>query len=70
MGENLMGLDNFYQMMSDPYYWNALKNMIYYVLAVLVEFAIAFLLALLLNSQIKGRKFFRIAFLIPLMLAQ
>ena len=44
-GRKFNGLDNFYQMMSDPYYWNALKNMIYYVLAVLVEFAIAFLLA-------------------------
>ena len=68
-GRKFNGLDNFYQMMSDPYYWNALKNMIYYVLAVLVEFAIAFLLAMLLNSQIRGRKFFRIAFLIPLMLS-
>ncbi len=68
-GRKFNGVDNFVQMMTDPYYWNALKNMIYYVLAVLVEFAIAFLLALLLNSQIKGRKFFRIAFLIPLMLS-
>ena len=68
-GRKFNGVDNFIQMMTDPYYWNALKNMIYYVLAVLVEFAIAFILALLLNSQIKGRKFFRIAFLIPLMLS-
>ena len=44
-GRKFNGLDNFYQMMSDPYYWNSLKNMIYYILAVLVEFAIAFLLA-------------------------
>ena len=68
-GRKFNGLDNFYQMLSDPYYWNALKNMVYYILAVLVEFSIAFLLAMLLNSQIKGRKFFRIAFLIPLMLS-
>jgi multiple sugar transport system permease protein len=68
-GRKFNGLDNFYQMISDPYYWNALKNMIFYVLAVLVEFAIAFLLALLLNSQIRARKFFRITFLIPLMLS-
>ena len=46
-GRKFNGLDNFYQMMSDPYYWNSLKNMIYYILAVLVEFSIAFLLALL-----------------------
>ena len=56
-------------MLSDPYYWNAMKNMVYYILAVLVEFAIAFLLAILLNSKIRGRKFFRVSFLIPLMLS-
>ena len=30
---------------------------------------VAFALALLLNAQIKGRKFFRVAFLLPLMLS-
>jgi multiple sugar transport system permease protein len=35
----------------------------------MVEYAIAFGLALLLNSQIKARKFFRVAFLLPLMLS-
>ena len=68
-GKKFNGLDNFYQMLSDPYYWNAMKNMVYYILAVLVEFAIAFLLAILLNSKIRGRKFFRVSFLIPLMLS-
>ena len=52
----------------DPFYWNALGNMVCYVLAVLVEYAIAFGLALLLNAEIRARKFFRVAFLLPLML--
>ncbi len=43
--------------------------MVYYVLAVLVEYAIAFGLALLLNAQIRARKFFRVVFLMPLMLS-
>lgn len=43
--------------------------MVYYVLAVLVEYAIAFGLALLLNADIKARKFFRVAFLLPFMLS-
>ena len=68
-GRKFNGLSNFYQMLNDPYYWNSLKNMIYYTLAIVFEFTIAFGLAILLNSQIKGRKFFRIAFLIPLMLS-
>ncbi|HVY50855.1 MAG TPA: sugar ABC transporter permease [Devosia sp.] len=68
-GGRFNGLDNFYQMLRDPFYWNALRNMVFYVLMVLVEYAIAFGLALLLNADIKGRRFFRIAFLLPLMLS-
>ena len=56
-------------MWHDPFYWNALRNMVWYVLAVLVEYAIAFGLALLLNAEIRARKFFRVAFLLPLMLS-
>jgi multiple sugar transport system permease protein len=43
--------------------------MVYYVALVSVEYAIAFGLALLLNADIKARKFFRVAFLLPLMLS-
>jgi multiple sugar transport system permease protein len=68
-GGRFNGLDNIYRMWSDPFYWNALGNMIYYVIAVIVEYAIAFSLALLLNAEIKGQKFFRVAFLLPLMLS-
>ena len=68
-GRKFNGLDNVRQMWSDPFYWNALKNMVWYVLAILPEYAIAFGLALLLNAQIRARKFFRVAFLLPLMLS-
>jgi multiple sugar transport system permease protein len=68
-GRKFNGLDNFRQMMSDPFYWNALRNMVYYVLAIIVEYAIAFGLAILLNAQIRARKFFRVVFLLPLMLS-
>ena len=68
-GPKFNGFGNFRQMWADPFYWNALNNMIYYVLAVLVEYTIAFGLALLLNAQVRGRKFFRVAFLLPLMLS-
>ncbi|WP_299967438.1 sugar ABC transporter permease [uncultured Roseobacter sp.] len=63
------GWDNMRQMWGDAFYWNALKNMVYYVAAVSVEYVIAFGLALLLNAQIRARKFFRIVFLLPLMLS-
>ncbi|RYH06993.1 carbohydrate ABC transporter permease [Tropicimonas sp. IMCC6043] len=68
-GRQFNGLDNVRQMWGDPFYWNALRNMVWYVLAIVVEYAIAFGLALLLNSQIRARKFFRVAFLLPLMLS-
>ena len=68
-GRKFNGLDNFYQMLSDPYYWNALYNMLIYIFFVIVEFAIAFGLALLLNANIVARKFFRVSFLLPLMLS-
>jgi multiple sugar transport system permease protein len=68
-GRHFNGLDNFRQLIDDAYFWNALLNMAYYVLAVLVQYAIAFGLALLLNANIRGRKFFRVAFLTPFMLS-
>ena len=37
--------------------------------AIVVELGIAFGLALLLNAQIRARRFFRVAFLLPLMLS-
>jgi multiple sugar transport system permease protein len=68
-GRRFNGLANIYQMWRDPFYWNALFNMVLYTLAVLVEYAIAFGLALLLNAEIRARKFFRVVFLLPLMLS-
>ena len=53
----------------DPFFWNALGNMVFYVLAIAVEYAIAFGLALLLNQEIRARRFFRVVFLIPFMLS-
>ncbi len=68
-GRQFNGIDNLRQMWADPFYWNALGNMVRYTLAIAVEYAIAFGLALLLNADIRARKFFRVAFLMPLMLS-
>lgn len=68
-GPTFNGFANLTELLSDLYFWNALLNMLYYVLAVLVQYAIAFGLALLLNADIRARKFFRVAFLLPLMLS-
>jgi multiple sugar transport system permease protein len=68
-GQRFNGIDNLIALFHDADFWNALLNMVFYVLMVFVEYAIAFGLALLLNAEIKARKFFRVAFLLPFMLS-
>ena len=68
-GRHFNGLDNLRTMVADSYFWNALGNMLFYVGSVFVQYSIAFGLALLLNAEIRARKFFRVVFLIPLMLS-
>ena len=65
----LNGLDNLRQLWNDKTFWNALLNMVYYVASVLGQYVFAFGLALLLNADIKARKFFRVSFLLPFMLS-
>jgi multiple sugar transport system permease protein len=68
-GHHFNGTDNLRELWEDSYFWNALGNMVFYVATVLVQYAIAFGLALLLNAEIRARKFFRVAFLLPFMLS-
>jgi multiple sugar transport system permease protein len=68
-GPRFSGLNNLFQALRDPFFLNALLNMVFYVAMVLVEYAIAFCLALLLNAEIVARKFWRVVFLLPLMLS-
>lgn len=68
-GRQFSGFDNLRSLFHDSYFWNAIVNMIYYVLAVLIQYVIAFVLALMLNSDIRGQKFFRVTFLLPFMLS-
>jgi multiple sugar transport system permease protein len=68
-GHHFNGLDNLRTLWGDPYFWNALGNMVFYVATVIVQYAIAFGLALLLNADIRARKFFRVSFLLPFMLS-
>jgi multiple sugar transport system permease protein len=68
-GRQFSGFDNIRRLRHDEFFWGSLLNMVYYVLAVLVQYAIAFGLALLLNANVRGRKFFRVVFLLPFMLS-
>jgi multiple sugar transport system permease protein len=68
-GPHFNGFQNIVEMLHDGYYWNSLANMVFYSLSVFGEYAIAFGLAMLLNANIRARKFFRVVFLLPLMLS-
>jgi len=67
-GRRFNGFDNIRAMLHDWFFWNAMWNMVLYTAAVLLEYAIAFGLALLLTADIRARRFFRVTFLLPLML--
>jgi multiple sugar transport system permease protein len=64
------GLDNFRYLASDEKFWNALGNNFKFVLvAIPLQYVIAFGIAILLNQQVRGLKFFRVVFLLPFMIS-
>ncbi len=61
-----VGLANYIAAFQDAEYWQALgRTMIYSVIAVVFVNVVAFLLAYLVTSGIKGQNFFRAGFFIP-----
>lgn len=65
---NFVGLDNYKNMFSgkDPYFYKALKVTIYYVaLSVPTSIIFAFVVAMLLNTNVKGKGIFRTIFYLP-----
>lgn len=60
-----VGLDNFLQMGSDPYFWNALKNTFIYILNVPVGMTISLVVALLMNNRLKGIALLRALYFLP-----
>jgi len=63
------GLTNFTRLFSDNFFWTAMAHTFVYAAAALTcEFLLGLGLALLLNNQIRGRSFFRVSLLVPMML--
>ncbi|MBD2020899.1 sugar ABC transporter permease [Leptolyngbya sp. FACHB-36] len=60
------GLKNFARMASDERVWIALQNTAQYVAIVVpIQTILALALALILNTQIRGKSWFRVAFFLP-----
>jgi len=60
-----VGFANFRQILSDPLFWNAMKNTALFTLQVPVGMALSLFVALLLNQRIRGVSFLRTLFFLP-----
>lgn len=65
-----IGLGNYMTLLGDGMFWNALKNNIVLIfVSIFIQLPGALLLALLLNAKIKGVRFFRTVFFMPMLLS-
>jgi len=60
-----VGLGNFLQLRHDPYFFIAMKNSLLYLLVVPVIQILSIALAVAVNKKIRGVRFFRAAFYVP-----
>ena len=64
-----IGLDNYEAMVSDPVFWDAMRNNLIYALgSIPLSIVIALVMALAVNGRIKGRGFLRMAYFTPTVL--
>ena len=63
---HFVGLANFKRLIHDGLFWNSLKNNVYIIIASVVgQLVLALFFALILNTKIKGAKFFRTVGFLP-----
>jgi multiple sugar transport system permease protein len=68
-GIKFVGLDNFIELFSDHRFWNTARVTLVFVLGgVALQYVVGLSIALLLNHDIRFRRFFRVVFLMPMML--
>jgi len=68
-GAYFIGLGNFITLVKDARFWNTARvSLIFVVGAVTLEYGLGLGVAMLLNQQIRFRRFFLVAFLLPMML--
>jgi multiple sugar transport system permease protein len=69
LGEPFVGLNNYIQALSDPYFYHGLLiSIIITVSCLLIELPIGFLLAMGINRRVRGAGFFRLLFTLPVLL--
>ena len=63
--KNFIGMQNYINIFSDPEVFSVLKNSLYYFVGGLIQLALAFVFAVIINSKIKGKSFFKSLFFFP-----
>ncbi|MCC5948043.1 MAG: sugar ABC transporter permease [Nitriliruptoraceae bacterium] len=65
-GGGFTGLDNLRRIMSDSFFWNALRNSLFFTIIVVPALTVLpLLLAILASAKLKGMTFFRVVFFSP-----
>jgi multiple sugar transport system permease protein len=63
---NFLGVGNYEDILSDPVFWKAVTNTLYYVAVwVPLTMALGLFLAVIVNQKLRGQTFFRAAFYFP-----
>jgi multiple sugar transport system permease protein/N,N'-diacetylchitobiose transport system permease protein len=66
IGMRFIGLENYLDILSDPYFWESIRRTFYFmVVSILLEIIFGIGTALLLNRKFRGRAFIRTIILIP-----
>lgn len=63
--KTFVGLQNYIDIFSNPDIFGAFKNSIYYFVGGIIQLVVAFYLAVLVNSKLKGKNFFKSIFFFP-----
>ncbi len=64
-----IGLDNYIELFTDPYFIQVIKNTLTYILGTVpISIVLGFLFALLVNRKVRGIGLFRLAFFHPMVL--
>lgn len=64
-----LGLQNYERVLTDPEFWSAVRNTLYFAVIVIpVQLSLSLASALLLNSRIKGLAIFRSIAILPLLM--
>lgn len=63
--KNFVGMKNYINIFSDPEIFSVLKNSLYYFVGGLIQLGLSFVFAVILNSKIKGKGFFKSLFFFP-----